>query len=214
MELNLLAASVSGIIAGLVHVFSGPDHLAAILPLTADQPSRHWRVGLWWGMGHTGSVWAMGVAFWLMREALPLEQLSSWGEWIVGIVLIVLGFWGFQKAIRSSFHLQRRTVESGVVVEGRDHAHASLNIGLLHGFAGSSHLIALMPALMLPGAVAAAAYIVFFGIGTILAMAGFSCLVGVYLERFMVKFSKGYLWSCCAFSFFAVGTGCYWLISN
>ncbi|RMF74124.1 MAG: High-affinity nickel transporter, partial [Planctomycetota bacterium] len=49
--LVLLSVLASGLLAGTVHVVSGPDHLVAIAPLSASDGRAGWRAGLWWGAG-------------------------------------------------------------------------------------------------------------------------------------------------------------------
>ena len=80
--------------AGLLHVFSGPDHLAAVAPLAADRRRRNqWRTGLQWGVGHTAGVVLIAPAAAVVREQLPLDAISAYSERIVGVALIV-GVWG------------------------------------------------------------------------------------------------------------------------
>ena len=50
------------------------------------------------------------------------------------------------------------------------HAHASFCLGVLHGIAGSSHFLGVLPALALPTRAAALTYIGAFGVGTVAAM--------------------------------------------
>ena len=61
-------AVVAGLAAGLLHVFSGPDHLAAIAPLAADGDRGQWRAGLQWGIGHTTGVLLIGLLLLLFSE--------------------------------------------------------------------------------------------------------------------------------------------------
>src|SRR5688572_31696388 len=93
MEL-IWAAIMAGFSAGLVHVLSGPDHLAAVAPLALDKNRRGLRAGLQWGLGHCGGVLLMGLLALLFREVLPLESISSWAERLVGVLLIGVGAWG------------------------------------------------------------------------------------------------------------------------
>jgi hypothetical protein len=58
------------------------------------------------------------------------------------------------------------------------HAHASFFMGVLHGVAGSSHFLGVLPALALPTRAASLSYIAAFGIGSIAAMTGFGAAVG------------------------------------
>jgi sulfite exporter TauE/SafE len=53
----------------------------------------------------------------------------------------------------------------------------------VHGLAGSSHLLGIVPALALLTNTEAAAYLVVFGLGTIAAMATFSTFIGLLADR-------------------------------
>src|SRR5438046_1963326 len=83
-------AAVTGLIAGIIHVWSGPDHLAAIAPLAVRSPRRAWAPGARWGMGHSAGVAVIGLLSLWLRDLLPVKMLSNWGERCVGIMLIML----------------------------------------------------------------------------------------------------------------------------
>ena len=57
------------------------------------------------------------------------------------------------------------------------HPHASFCLGVLHGVAGSSHFLGVIPALALPTLTAAVTYIAAFGAGTVAAMTIFAAVV-------------------------------------
>ena len=62
---------LTGAAAGLFHVLTGPDHLAAVAPIAADKRKRGWLAGCTWGIGHaSGVVFVAGIAV-LLREMLP-----------------------------------------------------------------------------------------------------------------------------------------------
>jgi hypothetical protein len=63
------------------------------------------------------------------------------------------------------------------------HAHASFCLGVLHGIAGSSHFLGVLPALALPSVVASLLYIAAFGVGTVAAMTAFAAAVGTAAVR-------------------------------
>lgn len=90
----MLSIVVAGLVAGLVHVLSGPDHLAAVAPYALIQGKRAWLVGLRWGVGRTSGVVVVGLFALLVRSLLPAEKLSAWSESLVGFVLIAIGVWG------------------------------------------------------------------------------------------------------------------------
>ena len=47
----MIVTALSGLIAGMVHVLAGPDHLAAVAPLAAGSGAGRWRAGFTWGGG-------------------------------------------------------------------------------------------------------------------------------------------------------------------
>lgn len=179
---------VSGALAGLVHVLSGPDHLAAVAPLAIADRRRGWFAGCTWGIGHTAGVVSVAVLAVLLRDVLPpVELISAWSERLVGGALIALGFWALRAALRlaavphthgagAHAHLH---VQAGPAAARRlGHAHASFLMGVLHGLAGSSHFLGVLPALALPTLSAALTYIAAFGAASIVAMTGFGAALG------------------------------------
>src|SRR5690242_1075835 len=98
MEMPVLVAASAGLLAGLVHALSGPDHLSAVAPLVVDVPRRRWLMGLFWGIGHSLGVWAVGLLALGLRGIFPVESVSSWSERLVGVMLIGLGLWGLHRA--------------------------------------------------------------------------------------------------------------------
>ena len=99
----MFAALLAGLTAGLIHVLSGPDHLAAVAPLAGGR-GRAWRAGFLWGLGHSGGVLAVGLLALALRGALPIDALSSWSERIVGVTLVGIGLWGFTRVLRGPIH--------------------------------------------------------------------------------------------------------------
>lgn len=222
----MLISSFTGCIAGILHVISGPDHVAAIAPFAAQKKEKTWQIGFFWGIGHTAGVWLVGILALLLREVLPLELISSWSERLVGVVLIAIGLWGVRRALKTKIHYhEHQHGESGkhghfhfhqVGEEhphsgSHQHTHAPLGIGVLYGLTGSSHFLGVLPALMLPTGIDALAYILFFGLGSILAMSLFSYVVGL-LTRKMATTLPAYKGMLLTFAFLAIGIGVVWLI--
>ena len=220
---------LSGLVAGLIHVFSGPDHLAAVAPLSVRGRSRAWLTGLRWGFGHASGVILVGLLSLLLRGVLPVDLLSSWSERFVGVVLIGIGLWGLRQAFtrhvhthehehdgRTHWHLHvHRAHAAHPRAEARPHAHthAAFAVGTLHGLAGSSHFLGVLPALAFPTNGQAVAYLAAYGVGTVVAMASFASLVGLVAERFAFSGTKAYraLMSGCSGT--AVVVGAYWLVA-
>jgi len=184
-----MLVAITGALAGLFHVLSGPDHLAAVAPLAAADRERGWFAGWTWGIGHVSGVVVVAVVAALLRDALPaVDIISAWGERIVGGVLIGIGLWAFRRSarIRLSPHTHGQLshdhlhVQRGPAwVRRLGHAHASFCMGVLHGVAGSSHFFGVLPALALPSRGAALMYVGAFGVGTIAAMTAFAAAVGL-----------------------------------
>src|SRR4051794_13720746 len=97
-SLRTMLSALTGFLFGLVHVFSGPDHLSAIAPIAVKYPRRAWLTGAQWGLGHSAGVFFVGLLAIFFRQFLPLDAISSWSERFVGILLIGVGLWGMRKA--------------------------------------------------------------------------------------------------------------------
>jgi hypothetical protein len=166
-----MTIAIAGLLAGFIHVFSGPDHLAAIAPYAVDGKSRAWRTGIRWGLGHTAGVLGIGLLMLMLRDALPVGAVSAWSERLVGVVLLGIGTWGLYKALA---HARPRPHVHGTHVHGR----AAFAVGTLHGLAGSNHLLGILPVLALPSTLIAGFYLLLFGAGCVAAMGIFASLVG------------------------------------
>ena len=196
-------AFFAGLAAGLLHVFSGPDHLAAVAPLAADTRRAQWRTGLQWGIGHTTGVLVIACLLLLIREQLPLDLISNYSERIVGIALIVVGAWGIRGA----------WVRGCGGAEARRHSHsgASFAMGALHGLAGSSHLFGVLPALAFAARADSVFYLAGFGVGAVMAMSAFTAVVGLLNRMIPPRHSSGLLY---ASSAAALVIGGVWLVGR
>jgi len=176
----MLISLLTGFAAGAAHVVGGADHLVAMAPFSIDRPWRAIRSGLAWGAGHTVGVVVLALVALFVKDLAPVEAMSAWAEFLVGLSLLVVG----TLAVRTAFGLELHTHEHRhggepqhrhlhLHVRGqqdhRRHVHAASGLGLLHGLAGASHLLAVIPALALPthGAIA---YLVAYLAGSVAAM--------------------------------------------
>ena len=183
-----MLTAITGALAGLFHVLAGPDHLAAVGPLALEGRRRGWVAGWTWGIGHASGVVLVATLAILLRDLLPpLEALSAWSERLVGIALIAVGFWALRRSarVRQAPHAHGAVSHDHLHVQAGpgwlrriSHAHASFCLGVLHGIAGTSHFVGVLPALALPTRAASMTYIAAFGIGTVAAMTGFAAVVG------------------------------------
>ena len=104
---------LAGFLAAVLHVISGPDHLAAITPLAIEARKKVWRIGLFWGIGHLSGMIFIGILFFLFRELIPVEAISEHSELLVGFVLLAVGAWAIFRIFQ----------------KGRDHKHPHVHGG-------------------------------------------------------------------------------------
>jgi len=223
-----MISALTGFIAGAVHVWSGPDHLTAVAPLAVRRPQRAWVPGVRWGFGHSAGVAVIGLLSLWLRDWLPVDLLSTWGERLVGVMLFGIGLWALRRALKHNVHTHEHTHDGqphlhfhthshGHTPEEKDghrHTHAAFGIGILHGLAGSSHFLGVLPILAFPTKTQAAAYLIAFGAGTILSMASFSWVLGAITKRFAfgsLKIYRGLLGTCAVA---AMTVGIFWLATS
>ncbi len=165
-----MIAFLSGIGASALHVVSGPDHLAAVTPLAIENRLKAWTVGMFWGIGHTTGALLIGLLFYFFRSLIPVDTISAHSEQVVGIMLIAIGLWALYRVWLARPH---------------DHHYHKVNtiwfalgIGILHGFAGVSHIFSILPTLALPTRLSAGLFLAGYASGTLAVMGLFSYLVG------------------------------------
>jgi len=220
-QTSALLIIAAGIGAGLVHVFSGPDHLAAIAPLAIKRQRGAWITGLRWGAGHASGVAFVGILSLLLRGLLPVDLISNWSDRLVGALLIGIGLWTLRKALLIHTHAHEHEGEAhehihihsrngAHAVKRHVHTHAAFGIGTLHGLSGSSHFLAIIPALAMPSTALAVVYLGCYGLGTVLAMMLFASAINSLSLRFAgtAKVYRGVLFAC---SGVAVTVGCIWM---
>jgi len=281
---------LTGFIASVAHVATGPDHLAAVTPLAIDSRKKSWIVGLLWGLGHTIGMLLIGLLFILFKEVLPVEAISKHSDTVIGFLLIGIGSWALLRIYlqhshgykpHTHFHTKpflyahihkhdhpappvvdhhphlehvhlhdhadhthhhgRADVHDhqhdehgnpqlhGFVIHDRHpvdnmhvHTHkvavkqnglSALFIGIIHGFAGFSHLFALLPSLALPTLMASVIYVIAFATGTIMTMIIFAFILGVVAFRSEVKQQQVFLkWFSFSGAVLAIAIGVLWII--
>ena len=163
----MMIIALTGFAAGAIHVIGGADHLVAMAPNAMKKPKLAVRDGLAWGIGHSTGVLMLSSIAVLAKDLINIERLSSFAEFFVGIALLVVGGLAIRSALGFDIHMHNHHHETGdehkhlhLHLFGRrfhsSHTHAATGMGVLHGMAGASHLVAVIPALALPtmGAIA------------------------------------------------------------
>ncbi len=188
----MLSFLVLGFLIGLSHALEA-DHLAAVGALSVSgksSPKRLAFLGASWGMGHAATLFLLSSI--VIGFGVVLSDFVSAGfEFFVGVLLVALGVNVFWKLYKSKTHFHIHQHEDGkkhihahshagakVKHEGDSHDHNHENgfslraflVGLMHGAAGSAGLIALTAAAT-KDVGTALAYVLVFGIGSIVGMA-------------------------------------------
>lgn len=184
---KVLAVSLGGVFAGGLHSVTGPDHLAALLPICIGK--RWWLsvyTGFYWGMGHGIGAALVGALAFAVRGALNVDLFSTYMEAAVGISIMVIGLSGIAEAREwSREHVDGPTASNAhhdldviLETEREQSVPSTLITGVLHGCTGTGHLLGVMPALAMPSWLCASAYLTSFGFGTMVAMSLFTAVVG------------------------------------
>lgn len=89
-----------GLLLGVRHALDA-DHLVAVSTIVSEykNPLRAIWIGVSWGLGHTTTLFLAGIAILFLKISLP-ERLTLFFEFLVGIMLVLLGiqiFWSFRK---------------------------------------------------------------------------------------------------------------------
>jgi len=198
-ELGLLAALVLGILLGSKHSLD-PDHVVAVSTIVSEykNPLRSFWVGISWGLGHTTTLLIIGIVIIALRLTIP-ERMALLFEFAVGVMLVGLGIQviysfrkkkvhqhahGHEEEAHHHFHSHSKSPEH---VPEHHNTHGigkpflrrkSYVIGLVHGLAGSAALMLLVLA-SIESPIAGLAYILLFGLGSVLSMGIMTVIIGL-----------------------------------
>ncbi|XP_074275677.1 chloroplast protein FOR GROWTH AND FERTILITY 2-like [Silene latifolia] len=180
LRIELLSSAWTGFLAGCLHTLSGPDHLAALAPLSIGRSRlESAAVGALWGCGHDAGQLIFGLLFLLLKDRLHIEIIRTWGTRVVGLTLLVIGAMGIKEALEIPAPII--ATENGEIqnplVGKKKIGFATFATGVVHGLQPDALLI-ILPALALPSRLAGAAFLGMFLVGTVVAMGGFTVFIG------------------------------------
>ena len=154
---------VSGLIAGLIHTISGPDHLAAIAPLTTKNSNQRYRIGFYWSLGHTLGLLIFFICALSLKDIFDIHTLSSIPEHIIAVMLIYMGISSLNSMFGYAKYADHNKRINGSL-------KFSFGIGTLHGTAGGSHLFPFIYLLSLSGNLEKVLYMLLYVIGASISM--------------------------------------------
>jgi cytochrome c biogenesis protein CcdA len=173
---------IIGFFAALFHVLSGPDHLAAVTPLALERKNKYWKIGTAWGLGHVLGMLLIGLLFYFMKDLIPVEKISGYSEKFVGFMLIAIGIWAIyriRKPRKLTYPHHHDELTHIHPIDNDRHTHhkiqpsnilLSFGIGIIHGFAGVSHFLLMLPVLGYQSKWQSVQYMLGFAIGIVAAM--------------------------------------------
>lgn len=178
--MSTLALIGIGLVLGIRHA-SDSDHVVAVTAIAA----RHKRVGpaaligAFWGLGHTTTICVVGAIIILLNLTLP-PRVGLSLEFAVGIALTVVGM----------LNLTGRGGFVSAAGDGSTQGLRAFVVGLVHGLAGSA-AVALMVLATVHDPWAGCAYLLVFGLGTIIGM----MLVTMAFASPVALLARRYEWS-------------------
>lgn len=238
--MNPVVALSTAFLLGLAHAIE-VDHMIAVTAFVSTRPALRSAAsfGLRWGLGHSLAVFVAGgilVATGL-RWPAGYDQI---GEALVGMLLVVVGAWAMLRARKLHLHppeehgdhahLHAHRAASSAHTHGHhEHAapahpplghhhhaphrerHGMTVVGLMHGLAGTSAVVALVPVTLMDRRIVGLGYLVAFGLGTVVAMTAYAVVAAAALRRASDRSLK---WGRLLGRFVGAGSiavGCWWI---
>jgi len=175
-----------GFALGLEHALEA-DHVVAVSAIVSQQ-KKLWKsslVGIVWGIGHTATLFLVGIIVLFLSISIPQELILSF-EFLVGVVILLLGVLVLRSAVTVKIHLHRHShgdqthihLHSHKEGDSHHHIHRSFILGMVHGIAGSGALMLLVLSTV-ESITAGITYILLFGVGSILGMLILSAVIGL-----------------------------------
>src|SRR4051812_31023266 len=182
---------LTALVAGFAHALE-PDHMAAVTTFVSRRPRPLEAIGFGvrWGVGHSASLLVVGVALVALNVRVP-AGLTRGLEFGVGGMLLALGLWLLWSVLHERAPRpagpRPAAPDTADAAPGHGHAHGhrhgTLWVGMAHGLAGTAPLVALLPAATTRSGWTAAGYLLFFGVGTTLAMGLYAVAAGLVFDR-------------------------------
>ena len=188
--MSIILFTLFGFLSGVRHAFDA-DHVAAVSTFAAKNNSirESSLLGMFWGFGHTISLLLIGLIILLLKITIP-KNVSLSLEFVVGVMLVVLGINTILAINKNKIHLHKHKHGQEEHIHFHSHKttkkhyhehlpfHQSLFVGLIHGLAGSAAL-SLLVLTTIKSIWIGMAYILVFGIGSIIGMMLISSIISL-----------------------------------
>ena len=93
--MNILQVAGPAIGAGLLHVILGPDHMAAIMTVSACQGSAALWYGIRWGVGHSFGLILVALILWTIDADTDISRaaFTKYASYFSGAFMILFGLY-------------------------------------------------------------------------------------------------------------------------
>lgn len=215
---SLVSIMAIGLLLGLIHVLTGPDHLSALIVLSAGSSWRSCQLGVRWGCGHSTGLIVVTVCFVALDQRLDVEAFGSYCDFIVGFLMIALGLWSLRHylllrhKLQLHYHEARESTPSqdsplsmqpnkrsccfsrikADIKNARTQKVTAFAYGTIHGLAGTGGILGVLPAVFLNDWTKSSIYLSAFCVSSIFTMGCFAALYGEITGR-MSRFSDSSL---------------------
>lgn len=185
---EIVSITLAGLVLGVTHALDA-DHIAAVSTIVSEKKKvvESAALGVIWGFGHTATLLIAVVGMLALGFKLP-ELILENAEIAVGIMLLVLGALSIKKGLSEKLHTHEHQhgsaihthIHQHIFEKGHEHSHEkrSLLVGIVHGLAGSAALM-LVVASSASGLADGVRYVLAFGIGTTIGMAGITAIMAI-----------------------------------
>jgi hypothetical protein len=225
-QLPLLVLLAYALYEGFLHAFE-TDHMLAVSNIVSqrDHILPAVKDGLFWGLGHTSTIFLIGIIMILFKVHIS-EGSFSYFEAAVGFMLMIVATFRFYLFLReepTTIHIHQHDHEHPGTNE-HIHAHVHLHhrhlhktsygIGIVHGLAGSGALVLLIMT-QISSVTSSLLYLVLFGLGSMLGMALVAGLFSLPFSQWLF-FSKRLVRTMLVFlsSGLCFAYGCYVVYEN
>jgi len=198
-----------GFVLGMRHA-TDPDHVIAVSTIVSRQRGilNAGLIGAIWGLGHTLTIFVVGVAIILFKVAIP-TRLGLSMELSVGLMLVLLGVLNLtgvlQKITVKLTHAHspsNAAAHEAILIHDRQGIGAwnlarPLFIGIVHGLAGSA-AVALLVMTTIQEPRWEIAYLLIFGFGTVAGMMLITAAIAVpfaYTSKRFSVFNHGMIYA-------------------
>ncbi|MDR2475888.1 MAG: hypothetical protein LBD45_08540 [Bacteroidales bacterium] len=190
-QLPLIVLLMYALYEGLLHAFEA-DHILAVTTIVSQRDKLFAAIkdGVFWGLGHTSTIFLIGMLMILFKVNIPDSSFSLF-EAIVGLMLMLVAAYRFYVFLKEETIIHRHHHEhAGVNKHPHIHVHSkgkhlhktSYGIGIVHGLAGSGALVVLVMT-QIASIGSSMLYLLIFGMGSIVGM---TLVAGV----FSIPFSR------------------------